>query len=234
VCALGSCAVTDANGAWLFTAPAGSLTGEDVLFTLSQQGSSSDVVLMNLLPSSEAVTIDFFISDDGSSGVLLVTQDGMPTEDNEPNGGQDDLSGLSESERACQIIERSNITTIDSVSMISSMNAMESCPEEIPAIITVANPGTIAFEYSVTVDLGAINVAPLTGVLAPGESQSHDGTYDCSSDQSFNTLLNAVITRYLPEGSEPITADDALNLCGAGASTGNTIISSEISVDIVQ
>ncbi len=238
VCGLGNCSTTDDLGVWMFEVPKDLYTGGEALFTLNRNGIVAEVVVPNLFVDSSSVAIDFLYADDGSTGVIEVTQDGMVTADNVPTDGMDDsnsdLNDLDESERACQIVERSNITTLDSVSMITSTNAADMCPQEIPAIITVANPGSIAFEYEITVDVGSITVAPLTGVLAPGESQTHDGAYLCDAEQSFDTLINARVTRYLPEGSDPILATDALEQCGPGVSTGNTIISEPIMVELMQ
>ncbi|MCB0360858.1 MAG: hypothetical protein KDD44_14515, partial [Bdellovibrionales bacterium] len=225
VCGLGACDTTDANGVWSFTIPSSAYSGGQAEFTITGAAFENSIVVADLLPSSHHIVLDFTAQNDGSVALAALNQDGTPTTVPTPGDSADDdtdLSGLSPSDRACKIIEQSNIVITDAVDVFQADNNPANCPNGITNVIAVGNPGAFPFLYQISVDHPDIIVQPNDGALDPDQLEQHDALYFCTQAQSFEATITVDITFFDVPGADPITAQEAVDLCGANrASVGN-------------
>ncbi len=239
VCTLGNCSETDASGTWVFDVPVNVYPGGEVLFSFEQAGIVTNKVVRDLSPEAREVVIDFVIDLDGDIQIESLVQDGVPTsidndnDNNNMDNNDDDRSP--ESFRACNLFEQSNLLITDSVSTVTHSTSTDPCPQSISQIISVANAGDFPVEYEITVDLSDISIFPTTGTISPGEIITHEGALSCDSGDSFNTVINARVTRFVPnDGGVPLTDNEAAEICGqTDFSLGNVIDSVEINVEML-
>lgn len=234
VCALGVCDLSDANGSWNFTVPRAAYGGGDVSFSFVGTGIDTSATVTGLSTSADVVNVNFVIQPDGSAVASSVLQDGVdvtPPEDEE----EDEPLSTDPEERACQILERSNIS-IPNVNTPIIQEVDTSCPMDINDLVVVGNSHAIPYDYEVTVDaLDAVIVDPVVATAEQGTLTRHDGTYLCNRNADFVLTVTARVTRYYPpDGSPSITSEEAIALCGSGASVGNTTESVQVAFDVVE
>ena len=170
------------------------------------------------------------IVDDGTPGA--VTPSPTPTATPVDDEDDDPLSADPE-ERACQILERTNIT-ITNIAEPIVHEPGEECPEEVRTLAVVGNIHPIGFEYTLTSDApDAIEISPTTGTALQGQLNKHTGSYLCTRTASFVVNVTARVTRYLPADGVPITVDEAIALCGSGSDIGNTEETKQIQVTVL-
>ncbi|MCB0325488.1 MAG: hypothetical protein KDD69_18025 [Bdellovibrionales bacterium] len=229
VCALGACDTTDSTGAFDFTVDEEVFLGGDVAFSFLGGGFDTMTVVQSISPLADDVFVQFQSTGTGVS-TIAVFEDGnnQPTPTPTPDDDDEDIVV----DDACSIIEATNVAIPNAVQMISHSLSTSPCPNGVNTIVAIANPGQVAFSYEITVDLADISVEPLTGTVQPGEINEHDGAFLCTTEESFDTQINATITMLMPEGLAPISRDEAIAQCGANASVGNLSESSPIMVVI--
>ncbi len=238
VCALGSCDLTDELGQWAFAVPESSYGGGSIQFSFSGSGVDTSTTVGNLNPNSRSIAIDFTVISDGSVVADQVSQDGTPAPDPtpEPSDDGDDDSGPLPADpqaRACAILDRSNISIPNFVPVVN-VAVGATCPVDIDDIVVIGNSKPIPYEYEITVDtVDALTVDPNAGSVTGTQLNKHDGHYLCSRIEDFTATITATVTRYMPsDGSEPISAADAIQLCGRNASVGNTAESVQVTFDL--
>lgn len=233
ICALGSCNVTTEAGTWSFSVPQAVYDGGTVAFAITAPEVVADVSVSGLSAAAHTISVDFVASNSTSVQATNVTQDStpLPTPTPTPDDDEDDdpLS-TDPQERACQILERTNITITNIAEPIVHESG-EECPEEIRTIAVVGNIHPIGFEYSITSDApDAIEISPATGTVAQGQLNKHAGAYLCTRTVNFVANITARVVRYFPPDGVAITADEAIALCGRGANVGNTEETKQIPV----
>ncbi len=224
ICALGSCDVTTDSGSWSFTVAESAYSGGRVPFSVSGPEVVADVALTGLSGSARNISVDFIATSSTSVTATNVTQDSspVPSATPTPNDEDDDPLSTDPKERACQILERTNIT-ITNIAEPIVHETSEACPEEIRTIAVVGNIHPIGFEYTLTTDApDAIEITPATGTLSQGQLNKHAGAYLCTRNVDFVANVTARVTRYFPPDGVTITADEAIALCGSRANVGNT------------
>lgn len=239
VCTLGSCGTTDANGSFQFDVPTSSYSGGTLTFDFNSATIDSSAQVPGLSASSRAIDVDFQLQPDSSVRVLSVAQDGtVPTPSATPTPDDDvDDGPLSTDprERACQILERTNISIPNAVATVTQ-RPTDPCPRSIDDLVVVGNKRPIGFDYEVFVDApDAMTIEPSTARANQGTLTKHDATYLCTRETSFIVTVTARTLRYYPtDGSDPISTEEAVQLCGRGADVGNTSESVQVNVQIVQ
>jgi hypothetical protein len=240
VCALGACDATDSNGIYDITVPDQNYAGGTVAFSFTGTGLSAQTSVSGLLADASSLEINFLVQNDGAVSVQSIEQDGVPTtpgddddddDDNDDDDDDDTPLPTDPGDRACEILRRSNIAIPNTESPIVVRNSDSTCPIDIDSIVVVGNPGAIAYEYQVTIDTAdRIQLESTTATAQVGELVRHNANYLCNSATSFTATVTATVTRYLPADGVPITAADAIALCGRNASVGNTNESVPINV----
>ena len=239
ICALGTCATTDSAGLWGFTVPQASYPGGNISFSFNGGVLGTSATVPALGSDSSDIQLGFLAQSDNTVTVVSIIEDGVSRDldgDDDGNDGEGDDSFSSDpSERACQILERSNIS-IPNVSTPIIQDEDSDCPLDINALIVVGNQRPIPYDYEVTVDFkDAVVVDPSSGTLGQGVLNIHDAQYLCTRSEDFVATVTARVTRYYPpDGSEPITTEDAIALCGSGAAVGNTSESVLVTFDVLE
>ena len=235
ICALGSCNVTTDAGSWSFTVPESVYNGGTVAFSVSGPEVVADLSIDGLSATAHTITADLVATSSTSVQASNVVQDStpLPTPTATPvDDEDDDPLSTDPQERACQILERTNIT-ITNITEPIVHEASEECPEEIRTIAVVGNIHPIGFEYSLTSDApDAIEISPATGTVVQGQLNKHAGAYLCTRSVNFVVNVTARVVRYFPPDGISITADEAIALCGRGANVGNTEETKQISVTV--
>lgn len=232
VCALGSCDETNNDGEFGFTVPTTSYSGGSVLFDLNGSTIDATTQVDGLNPSARAVDIEFLVEDGNTVNVSSVSQDTgpVPTPQPTPTPDPGPLSNDPQ-QRACQILERSNITITDFVSPIVH-EPTEACPEQIDTIIAVGNNRPIAYEYEVLVDVPDLVISPASAQASQGDLTRHTGNYLCTQTATFVANVTARVVRYFPSEGEVVTREEAISRCGSNAAVGNTDDTKQITVEV--
>lgn len=239
VCVLERCGTTGANGEWAVDVPESRYGGGTVQFDFNGNGLATTTAVDGLSSAARLIDIDFVVETDGSVRAASIAQDAPipspsqspdPTPTPVPDDGP--LSSDPE-ERACQIIERSNISIPNTVGTIAQGDAAN-CPIDVRTLVAVGNIHQTGFDYEVTVDpADAFIVDPAIDRANQGELNRHDAEFLCNRAESFVATVTARIIRYYPaDGSAPLDAAEALSLCGSRAAVGNTSESVQVTVTV--
>ncbi len=233
VCALNNCGQTTTAGTWGFSVPQSLYSGGTVTFVINGPDlpSETQANVNDLNSSSRQIDVNFVITEEGDIKIQSVAQDGVPVTNDENNSEEDEPLSSDPSERACEVLKRTNIT-INNVSTPIVHQASESCPEHIKTILAVGNIHRIGFEYEILTDVPDLEISPKTGVAEQGQLNKHDGSYLCTKTESFVVNVTARVIRYFLPGGETLTSADAIALCGSRANVGNTEETKQITVQI--
>ena len=145
---------------------------------------------------------------------------------------EDDPLPTDPGQRACAIIQRTNIS-IPNVSTPIVQTADDDCPLVIDTLVAVGNIHRIPFEYEVVSDVPDIEIDPALATVAQGQLMRHDGRYLCTRSDSFTATITARIVRYFPADGPEITTAEAIALCGSSANVGNTEESKVVTVQVI-
>ena len=239
ICALDVCTTTGSDGEWAMNVPGSRYDGGSVLFSFEGNRLSTSTAVDGLSPDASAVDIDFVVQTDGTVRTVSVAQDApLPVPSSTPNPTptappDDGPLSTDPEERACQLIERSNISIPNFVGSIVQGD-VASCPIEVRTLVAVGNIHQTGFDYEVTVEpADAFTIDPATGRANQGQLNRHDAEYLCNQSASFIATVTARITQYYPaDGSAPVSAADALALCGSRSAVGNTSESVQVNVTV--
>jgi len=233
VCALSGCDASNVNGFWRFNVDSSEYSGGSVSFNLNGSVVQGTVTVTELNPSARDITIDFFQRADGVIIVSEVFQEGFFQDPITEDPIVFDPSPLSEDpqQRACQILERSNIT-ISNVTSPIIYRSGDSCPHTFNRAVAVGNIRPIQYEYEVISDSPLLNFSPSTGSVTQDQLNTHDAVYNCGSTEPFLTNVTARVIRYFPSEGEIVTVEEAIERCGNSASIGNTSDTKILTVNV--